>query len=102
MPDRGQILAASSTFVLAVALEARLLEHLQVRGNWCGVSHVYDKAWKGGGWSSSKMVSKDRRRIDVLVERAAYSQGSSSSRTVLITSTVLYNGILIGFQSAPD
>jgi hypothetical protein len=31
VPDRGQILAASSTFVLAVALEAHLLGHLQVR-----------------------------------------------------------------------
>ena len=48
------------------------------------MSHVYDKAWNGGDWSSSKTVrereyvhssslSKDRRLIDVLVGRAAYS-----------------------------
>jgi hypothetical protein len=76
----GQISARPDNDLLAVTLEAHLLGLLQVR-NWCGVSHVYDKAWKGGDWLSWKTVgereyvhsSKDRRRIDVLVGRVAYS-----------------------------
>jgi hypothetical protein len=60
------------------------------RGNWCGVPYVYDKAWKGGGWSSSKTALKDRRRIDVLVGRVADLQGSSPSRTVSITSIMVF------------